>query len=144
MKLLYGLQTAADLHKKLLREADRLEAEVTSDHFFNFVVTALHLQEWIRKDASLKQHAPRLAADPDFGVFRDIANASKHFVPSKPSVESVDSLCGYGAGRYGRGGYGVGEETITIVTDAGETLDALAFRDRVLSLFGTVFADAAV
>ena len=50
MALRFGLRTASDLFAKLRRDAALLDEEVTSDLFFNFVVTARHLPEWIEKD----------------------------------------------------------------------------------------------
>jgi hypothetical protein len=53
MPLLPGLDSAKDLHAKLQRDAALLEKEVSSDAFFNFVVTGYSLIDWIKNDPSI-------------------------------------------------------------------------------------------
>jgi hypothetical protein len=53
MSLTYGLQSARDLFAKLQRDAATLDKEVSSDNFFNFVVTGYSLVDWIEKDPSV-------------------------------------------------------------------------------------------
>lgn len=57
MSLTYGLKTARDLLAKLERDADLLQSEVSSDRFFNFVVTAYSLADWVQADPSVRQAA---------------------------------------------------------------------------------------
>ena len=82
MSLRYGLRSAADLFAKLRRDSAALEAEVSSDSTFNFVVTAYHLKEWIASDPSIEvdpTKLERIARSKWFQACRDLANASKHF-----------------------------------------------------------------
>jgi len=118
---------------------------------FNFVVTARHLPEWIEKDPTAPPESKSaLSAVRDTDVYRtcrDIADASKHFeLTAKRSVESnvgeVSSDQGYGVGRYGKGGYGVGEESITVLLASGERTDALAFSRLILDLYRPLFKSA--
>lgn len=53
MSLTYGLETARDLFEKLSRDANLLDEEVTSDSFFNFVVTAYSLVDWVQNDPTV-------------------------------------------------------------------------------------------
>jgi hypothetical protein len=50
MSLTYGLSTAKELLEKLQRDAALLDEEVTSDRFFNFVVTGYSLIDWVKND----------------------------------------------------------------------------------------------
>src|SRR2546429_8216002 len=53
-RLLPGsLRSAADLLQKVRRDAALLDEEVTSDRFFNFVVTAYSLVDWIDHDPTV-------------------------------------------------------------------------------------------
>lgn len=144
MSLRYGLVTGVQLFEKLCRDLALLVEEVTSDRIFNFVVTARHLPEWFENDSSApwatRSRLAKVQASSLYKICRDIADASKHF-QLKPErarttdVHEVSSERGYGLGRYGRGGYGVGEECITIVLDSGETLDALEFAQQVIDMY---------
>jgi hypothetical protein len=47
------LKSANDLYAKLQRDAALLlEDEVTTDRFFNFVITGYSLIDWVKEDAS--------------------------------------------------------------------------------------------
>jgi hypothetical protein len=145
--LTYSLQSAADLHAKLKRDAAALDDEVNGDRFFNLVVTGLHLSEWVKKDESLapevKVRLNEALATQIMRVCEDLANASKHFVQrGKDSVRSAESKQGYGIGRYGKGGYGVGEESIDITLDNGTTIGAIAFSSALLATYVYVFDGA--
>lgn len=141
MSRTFGLRTVSDLFAKLEREAGKLRQEVSSDDFFNFVVTAYSLADWIQNDPSVDASAiadlHRFRSSPCIRICRDLANSSKHFIldPRRnptPKVESASSDQGFGMGRFGFGDFGLGEEQITVVLTDGETLDGLQFVDDVL------------
>lgn len=85
MSLTYGLKTAKDLLDKLRRDAKMLDDEVSSDRFFNFVITGYSLIEWVMKDPSVPQSAKTTSEKANLyknqwlKVCGDIADASKHF-----------------------------------------------------------------
>lgn len=141
MPLTYGLKTARDLLAKLERDAKQLRDEVSSDRFFNFVVTAYSLADWIHNDPtvppSAKSDLQRFRGTSQIQICRDLANASKHFQldPKRnpnPKVTAADSEQGFGIGRFGVGGYGVGEEEITVILSAGNTLSGLKLMEDTL------------
>jgi hypothetical protein len=138
MSLRYGLQTAHDLFDKLQRDVQLLDEEVTSDRMFNVVVTARHLAEWIEKERGIRLNELH---DTDlFKTCRDIANASKHFELTKQTeVDEVSSSRGYGVGRYGKGGFGVGEESISIKVKSQDPVNALEFARRLIDLYRPFF-----
>jgi len=142
--LRYGLKTASDLYAKLQRDAQSLDDTVDSDHFFNFVVTATHLRQWIEKDPSLEREVRsrlgREAKSDLLAICTDIANASKHFADRPAKVTDVAlSIRGFGAGRFGKGKCGIGEETITIKLKDGTKINALDLVAQVLDLYARVF-----
>jgi hypothetical protein len=47
MTFTYGLKTARDLLEKLKWDGSRLDHEVTSGSFFNFVITGYSLIDWL-------------------------------------------------------------------------------------------------
>lgn len=146
--LRYGLRTARDLYEKLRRDAARLDEQVTSDGFFNFVVTAYSLADWIKNDPSIPQSARQ---DPEATKHKgadilllcgELANGSKHFLLTKntpPSASKVTSSMGYGVGRFGTGLFGVGEEEIAIEMRDGTLRTCLEFVQQVLHFWEAFF-----
>lgn len=133
MSITYGLTSVRDLLAKLKRDAEILEVEVTSDGFFNFVITGYSMIDWVKNDPSLLPSAKDQASlnslriDPFIRVCGDIANASKHFILTTrvPVTSSASSISGFGVGRFGSGGYGVGEESIAVELNDGTKFDCL-------------------
>jgi hypothetical protein len=70
------------------------------------------------------------------------ATAAKHFAPTqrKPITSSATSHQGYGMGRYGKGGYGVGEESIKVALNDGTRFSALELVQGVLGTWQSFFA----
>lgn len=141
MSRTYGLKTASDLLAKLERDAQLLREEVSSDRFFNFVVTAYSLVDWIQNDpnipAAAKADLPRFRATTSIQICRDLANASKHFQLDikpgrKPIVTNAESEQGFGLGRFGRGGYGVGEEEVGVWLSASDRINGLDVKEQSL------------
>jgi hypothetical protein len=150
MTLTYGLSSVRDLFAKLQRDAALLDEEVTSDRFFNFVVTGYSMIDWVQNDPSLPPAANTAAVvqelrhDQWLKVCGDLANASKHFTldirKRKPVTASADSTRGYGVARYGKGAYGVGEECIEIQLNDGTSFHCLNFVTGVISTWEIFFA----
>ena len=103
--LTYGLYSPCDLLKKLKFEAERLKQNFNSYDFFNFVVTAYHLCDWVEKNFGLRK-GDILDSYLEIQICRDLANASKHF-----GIDRYQSTTYYADSvSYG------GEEKITIET----------------------------
>lgn len=140
MNLTPGLTSAVDLFLKLQRDVGHLNEEITSDHFFNFVITGYSLIDWVKHDASLPASArtseeiDKLHREPWLKVCGDLATASKHYTLTKrrPVVTSAESDRAWGKGRYGKGEYGVGEEAIVIHINNDSEWTALEFACGVL------------
>jgi hypothetical protein len=150
--LIYGLTSAKHLLEKLRREHARLNEEVTSDNFFNFVVTGYHLVEWVKKDPTVSQAAkndlPSVRAASCIATCRDLTNASKHFALNANYQNQVandaKSERGFGVGRFGKGGYGVGEEYICVELRDGSTIDALRLAKEVITEWESFFVRHAI
>ena len=123
-----------------------LDELVTSDRFFNFVVTAYSLVDWVKNyrltPVAALTAIPNLYTDQWIKVCGDIANASKHFTLSRrvPVTHTVHSNSGYGAGRYGVGLYGIGEEGIEIELNDGTKIPGLHFVTEVLRVWRDFFS----
>jgi hypothetical protein len=147
MPLTFGLSSVRELFAKLERDADLLDAEVTSDRLFNFVVTGYSMIDWVRNDPSVPASAKAvyevdlLHIDPWLKVCGDLATACKHFSFTQrvPITQSADARQGYGCGRFGKGAYGAGELSIEIQTNDGTTFTGLELVNGVISKWQAFF-----
>ena len=153
MSRTYGLQTAKDLLAKLERDAQLLREEVSSDRFFNFVVTAYSMVDWTRNDpivpGSAKTALTKFRDQSEIQICRDLANASKHFqlnphLNPNHTVASADSDQGFGLGRFGVGGFGVGEEEITVWLSKGNGVNGLNVMEDALREWKAFFQTHAI
>lgn len=148
MTLTFGLTSIRDLQAKLLRDAAALDHEVTSESFFNFVVTGYSMIDWVKNDPSVPSTAKvpaivqSLYNDHWLKICGDLATASKHFTLTKrtPITSSASSVSGFGVGRFGKGGYGVGEESIEVCLNDGTRFHCLDMVQSVLSSWQTFFS----
>ena len=146
MALTYGLLSARSLYEKLQRDAKALEEEVNSDRFFNFVVTGYSLIDWVKKDPSVPKKAQtavkKIRRDQSIKTCKDLANASKHFTLDYPNpiTSSATSEQGFGAARYGLGGFGLGEERIKVTLTDGSSFDCLKLVDGVMNTWKNFFS----
>jgi|SRR5690554_1052047 len=89
-----GLESCSDLHQKLKYEKSKLDEKWNAYDFFNFTVTAWHLQnDWLKNDikgrpthAMKKIHQLDEQMNEVVRIARDIANGSKHFKLDRPSM----------------------------------------------------------
>lgn len=136
------LSSASDLFDKLKRDATLLDQEVTTDRFFNFVITGYSLIDWVKVDpACAGTDIYNLHTNRWLQICGDLAIASKHFdlLRRRLITKEASSSQGYGRGRYGKGGYGVGEEQIDIKLNDGTQIDCLAFVREVVAIWSTIF-----
>ena len=148
MSLTFGFYSVCDLFGKLKRDADALDEEVTSDRFFNFVVTGYSMIDWVKNDSSLPKSTKveaaikSLYADKWLKVCGDLATVSKHFILDrrKPITSSTASSQGFGNGRFGKGDFGEGEESIQIQLDDGTTFHCLELVQGVIACWRNFFS----
>jgi hypothetical protein len=133
MSLTFGIETTRELFEKLKRDAAALKEEVSSDNFFNFVVTGYSMIDWVKNDPTVpakakeKQVIDALYQEHWLKVCGDLAIAVKHFklTSRNPITSSADSAQGFGVGRFGHGGFGVGEESIEVTLNDGTSFNCL-------------------
>ncbi|WP_431229142.1 hypothetical protein [Burkholderia contaminans] len=149
MALTPGFGTAGDLLQKLHRDQSLLDSEVTADRFFNFVVTAYSLVDWVANDPHVplpaKEALTAFRQAVELKICRDIANSMKHFqLNSQSRQKSITAGTGldqgFGRGRWGHGGFGIGEPEITVELNDGSNFDALVFAASVLQLWRSFFS----
>lgn len=97
----YNFQTPRDLFEKLCRDSEKLDVVIDGDHLFNFIATAYHLQDWIKKSplissTTVKRLVKKLHHDKNLLICRDVVTAQSHFEvnPSEKGCElKVGDTC---------------------------------------------------
>jgi hypothetical protein len=141
--------TAAEHFEKLKRVHARLDGEVHKDDLDDFFKTAYHLIENIEKCSNTtveqKLTAKALRSDPEMELCREICNLQKHYTlrpkshPS-PAIANADIQQGFGIGRFGKGGFGVGEQSVWLNFNDGTQRDAHVLAGSIFGKFARVFA----
>lgn len=130
---------------KLKRQANYLNNEVGWELFNEFAITAFHLCDWILSDPKV---SPAIIADmrvlqntQEIQACRDIANTIKHREITRYTPTVIDATAdrGFGVGRFGRGGFGVGEESILITLVDGTIINGLTLSEKVIELWEKFF-----
>jgi hypothetical protein len=145
MALTFGLTSLSDLFAKLKRDAEALDEKVTSDRLFNFVLTGYSMIDWVKNDPSVPASAKSPAVvsalyqDKWLKVCGDLATAVKHFslTTRKPITASATAESGFGVGRFGKGGWDVGEESIEVKLNDGTSFSCLELTRGVISFWET-------
>jgi len=138
-------QTGRHLLSKLVQHAANLEEEVTWHEFNDFAVAAYHLCEWVQNDAATTKAArcelDLLRNSLQIQACRDAANSYKHMTIKQytPKTKSTDVQEGWGIGRYGKGGYGTGEEEVVLSMVDGSKFNALDLARQVVELWNNFF-----
>lgn len=146
MPLTYGLLSARSLYEKLQRDAEALDEEVNSDRFFNFVVTGYSLIDWVKTDPSVPTTAQTavtaLYDDRWLKVCGDLATASKHFSVTRHRLITLSATSeqGFGIGRYGRGGFGVGEKRIEVELTDNSSFNCFDLVNGVMNTWDNFFS----
>ncbi len=137
---------------KLRTEHGRLKTKVSSGDLMNFAITGYHIIEWIKRNPliseTVKGDLETMYRNVDIGVCRDIANESKHFELRKEYddrvTEKASAISGFSGGRFGKGDYGIGEESIVVVLLDGQRFDSLTWAQRVVDAWDAFFSKHAL
>ncbi len=143
------LHSSAEEHfQKLTKVFRRIQDNLHKDDLDDFFKTAYHLIEITNMDenatSSQKSMASALRQDIEMQICRDIANAAKHFRldpkrnPS-PTIERASTCEGFGVGRFGKGAYGIGEQSVTLHLSDGTTTNALILVERIFAKWAEIF-----
>lgn len=142
----FEIKTAKDLYLKLVRERERIMADLwASDRAINFSVTAHHLyKDWLKRELSdldyLKLKGQIEAALPiEIGIIRDACDGTKLLHLSKrPHVQVSDS--GMKQGAFSKGfsrAFNIGGLFLTLHDRSNLYFDKVA--DKVLSFWKDYF-----
>lgn len=142
--LTYGLETPSDLLAKLKRDAALLKDEVTSDRFFNFVVTGYSLIDWVKEcsavPAAAQAEAQKMYTDPWIQVCGDIATASKHFrLTQRTPITSKAEAVEYGWGLRWDGAWGLAGPGVRIELNDGTFYSHVTFIENVVKTWQSFF-----
>jgi len=97
----YNFQVPRNLYEKLCRDSEKLDVVIDGDYIFNFISTAYHLKDWIKKSplkssTTIKRFLKRLNDDKNLKICKEVVSAQSHF-EIKPSKEGcqlkVDDVC---------------------------------------------------
>jgi hypothetical protein len=148
MSLTFSFASIRDVLSKLERDSERMLTEgMTGDRFFDFVVTAYSMIDWVKRDPSVPASAKQpheiqgLYSNQWIRVCGDLATAAKHFTLTtrQPITSATTSESGFGVGRFGMGGYGVGEESIELTLNDGTEHNALDIVQGAIAAWKTFF-----
>lgn len=153
MALTYGLRNPRDLLDKLKRDASLLAQGVTSDKFFNFVITGYSIIDWVKNDTSISQSArsavENLYKDRWIKACGDLATAGKHFTLTsrKPITSKAESHKEEReTKRWDNFAWGVSDytqiedaESITIDLEDGSSLSCLELVKNVIETWDNFF-----
>ena len=97
----YNFQTPRNLYEKLCRDSEKLDVVIDGDYMFNFIATAYHLQDWIKKSplkssTTIKRFLKRLYEDENLKICRNVVSAQSHFQinPSEHGCQlKVEDIC---------------------------------------------------
>lgn len=101
----FEIKTGKDLYLKLVREHERIMADLwSSDHAINFSITAHHLyRDWLKRELidveyiKLKAQVETTLAI-ESGIIRDVCDGTKHLIIDRPPhVQVSDSGMKQGA-----------------------------------------------
>ena len=100
MKMTHDFETPRNIFEKLIRDYEQLDILVTGDAMFNFVSTAYHFQEWIKKSPldsteSVKRLLRKAARHKLIKLCKEIICAKIHYKmiiddPAMPEGTEVD------------------------------------------------------
>ncbi|MGN6493129.1 MAG: hypothetical protein ACTHLE_14110 [Agriterribacter sp.] len=101
----FEIKTAKHLYHKLVREHERLLADLnSSDHAINFSITAHHLfKDWLKRELTeLEYDKLKVEIDTnlkvEMGIIRDVCDGTKHlFLDRPPHLQVSESGTDNGA-----------------------------------------------
>lgn len=84
MESLHDFETPRNLFEKLIRDSEQLDKNPEGDKIFNFVSTAWHLHEWIKKSPiassqTVKGILKGIIKDENIIHCQNIVSAKEHF-----------------------------------------------------------------
>ncbi len=96
MKINHTFNSPRNIYEKLIRDSEALDIRINGDNMFNFLSTAFHIQEWLKKspisDTEQGKRLLRKASKEDWmKVCKEVLNAKNTF-----AIEIDDSTLAEG------------------------------------------------
>lgn len=127
----FELRSPRDMLNKAKREYAKLQADRSTDNFFNLVITLNHVRDYAEK-SGLKSH--QLPSGDDLQLIRELCNMGKHlggsdkeYIENKHSVESVKLWAD------GVWADGVWDGKETVFEFQGKRIDILNLAEKIIN-----------
>lgn len=121
-------------------QANGLDEDAVADHFWNFIVTAYHVRDWV-KYLGKNDVGQFVDSDEALAVCRVLANGSKHFeidrekYGSAPAVETAPTISAGGMSSLTV----PATPKIKIQSERGTRFEAAELADRVITAWKNYF-----
>lgn len=137
------MKNSKDLYEKLKYDYYILLKKQNSYNYFNFILVAYHLSEWINCDNFQdkdKMEYSKLLEDNNINLFRDLSNRAKHFKLKKyrTTITKDEVIPGmdYSKFDYSKVNYG---DTIFLVEQDGKEISLLDECKKIFNVYYTIF-----
>lgn len=146
----FEIKTARDLYSKLIREHERIMADLwSSDHAINFSITAHHLyKDWLRRELSESDYLKlkgqlEASLQVEIGIIRDVCDGTKHLHLDRPHTQVSNSGMRHGAfSKAFSRAFDIGGLFLTLHDGSKVYFDNVA--DMVLSFWKSYFNDGSL
>ncbi len=155
LSLAYGFRNPHDLLEKAKREQSHLvralgnqDLREIADTVFNFVITAYHVKDWLKKEGSCSFTAQDVehyvANEPCLKICRDICNGSKHRILDRGQGSNISKMVDLPLmvdteAITAASSIPINAETPHIELQDGRNLEILAFVNEVIAAWNTFF-----
>jgi hypothetical protein len=133
----FEYQTPRAMLEKARRELAKLQADRSTDNFFNLVITTNHIRDYAEDYGIIPKH--QLPGGKDFQLIRELANMAKHLGGSdrkyKDNKYSEESVTLWDEALWDKGLWD-GKEAV--FEFQGKQLDILKIAEKVINAWGAV------
>ncbi len=144
--LVHNFETPRNIFEKLVRDYEQLDMVVNGDNMFNFVSTAYHMQEWIKRSPiydteSVRRLVRKASHDKYIKLCSDIISAKIHYQviiddPSLPEGEEPDF--NVVPEKFDLDSYKDGSKKFKFIV-GDEEIDPFEFKEEIKDLYSTYF-----
>ena len=117
---------------------------VTSNNYFNFILVACHLCEWIKEDErypkTFRDNAVRKLNEGNYKLFLDMANRSKHFKLKnyRKTISKDDYIPGFNYVNINYSNFNYGGPIFEVEQD-GVMIDLFDECEKIYKLYEQIF-----
>ncbi len=144
--IVHNFETPRNIFEKLVRDYEQLDMLVNGDNIFNFVSTAFHMQEWIKRSPiynteSVKRLVRKASHDKYIKLCSDIVCAKIHYkvVIDDPNLaEGKEPDFGVHPEKSDLDSYKDGSKKFKFLVGHDE-FDPFEFKEEIKELYATYF-----